>query len=123
MTLARLALTLAVGGLAANLFMKSRRSAYALKTEPAVDGLAWREAPQSGQEAPTATKDEGLVTDLHDGSAAAGGDSPNGAERLEAAGLAQTPAGGPGSDLLTPAPTAGVVDGIKPGLSDFARGA
>ncbi|MDB5896196.1 MAG: hypothetical protein JWQ88_3727, partial [Rhodoferax sp.] len=85
MTLTRLALTLALGGIAANLYMKSRRQAYTMTTEPAEDGTApWRETSPADSQTAAASEDSDFMPQTT--SSLAASDSPNGAERLEEAG-------------------------------------
>lgn len=128
MTVTRLALTLALGAFVANLYLKSRHRAYTLTTRPADDGAApWREASPPDLLTPSGTDADNAAI-AQQSRSMTDGDSPNEAERLQAQGLAQTPASGLGSDVLAPtvlgeSDETDAVSGIKPGLPDFTCGA
>lgn len=115
MKLIRLALTLAVTGLAVNLYLKNRRSASGavllLGYEPSAGDSAANLATSASAAAPAP------------GATAVQTDSLNGAERLQAMGVAETPSQSRAdADPLQSNSQEGAF-AQKPGLADFARGA
>jgi hypothetical protein len=116
MTIIRLALALGVAAVATNQYMKNRR-----KTRSAgSDGQIFNEDMSSRDDTPL---DGAANRAAVEGTTAAGSDSPNSAERLQAEGLADTTGSTQGSDDLLRANGQDGSDGIQPGLPDLTRGA
>jgi hypothetical protein len=116
MTIIRLALALGVAAVATNQYMKNRRKAQSAGS----DGQAFDEDMSSRDDTPL---DGAANRAAVEGTTAAGSDSPNSAERLQAQGLADTTGSTQGSDDLLRANGQDGSDGIQPGLPDLTRGA
>ena len=124
MNLTRVAVTVGLACVAANVLMKSRRTAPSdsddgLEPFPSVDpGLPVRLGAASAA-GPSAAGS--AAADL--GAAGTGSDSPNDAERLQASGVAADDDDGSWTrDLFTSTSQEGA-EARAPGLPDFARGA
>jgi hypothetical protein len=122
MNLTRVALTVGLACVAANLLMKSRRGEAGQRDDgldpfPSVDpGFAGRmRAMPAGAE--TGTMAAGI------GAAGTGSDSPNEAERLQASGVAAEDDDGSWTRDLFKSTSQESADARAPGLPDFARGA
>jgi len=127
MNLTRVAVTVGLACVAANVLMKSRRGAPSesddgLEPFPSVDpGLPVRLGAASAA-APAAPAAAGsAAADL--GAAGSGSDSPNDAERLQASGVAADDDDGSWTRDLFKSTSQESAEARAPGLPDFARGA
>jgi len=123
MNLTRVAMTVGLACVAANLLMKSRRGAAAERDDgldpfPSVDpGLPGRMSAMTSAAAVVAATPAGT------GVPGTGSESPNDAERLQASGVAAADDDGSWTRDLFKSTSQESADARAPGLPDFARGA